>query len=54
MLFILSFIKALILKDNQRNYKGTYIKRIIIIIIKYISANNKYFKLIIIWLINIY
>jgi len=48
ILYILSFIKVLISKDDLRDYKGASIKRIIVIAIKYISINNKSLLLIII------
>lgn len=54
ILSILGSIKALVPKDNYRNYRGTCIKRITVTIIEYISTDNKYLKLIIIWLANIY
>ena len=48
MLYILSFIKVLISKDDPRDYKGASVKRTIITTIKCISANNKSLLLIII------
>ena len=48
ILYMLSFIKVLISKDDLRDYKGASIKRIIVIAIKYISINNKSLLLIII------
>ncbi|KAH7418951.1 hypothetical protein BKA64DRAFT_563396, partial [Cadophora sp. MPI-SDFR-AT-0126] len=44
MLSILGSIKALVLKDNQRKYRGARIKRIIVIAIECISANSRYLK----------
>ena len=48
ILYMLSFIKVLISKDDLRDYKGASIKRIIVIAIKCISANGKSLLLIII------
>ena len=48
ILYMLSFIKVLISKDNSRDYKGAGVKRIIVIAIKCISANGKSLLLIII------
>ena len=48
MLFILSFIKVLVNKDNSRDYKGAGVKRIIITAIEYISINGRSLLLMII------
>lgn len=48
ILLILGSVKVLIGKDNRRDYRDTRIKRIIVTVIKYISANGRYLKSIII------
>ena len=48
MLFMLSSVKALVPKDNQRKYKSACIKRTIVTAIECINADGRYFKLTII------
>jgi hypothetical protein len=48
ILYMFSFIKVLISKDNPRDYKGTSVKRIIVTAIECITANSKSLLLIII------
>ncbi|KAH7119014.1 hypothetical protein B0J11DRAFT_441005, partial [Dendryphion nanum] len=48
MLSILNSIKVFISKANIQQYRGAYIKQIIVTTIKYISANSRYFNPIII------
>jgi len=50
ILCILSSIKVLISKDDPRDYRGAGIKRTIVTVIKYVSANSRSLLLIIIWL----
>jgi hypothetical protein len=54
MLSILGSVKVLIDKDNKRKHRGIRVKRTIVIAIKYISTNNRYLNLIIIWLASTY
>jgi hypothetical protein len=49
MLYILGFIKVLLSKDNQRDYRSTGVKRTIVTTIECISANGRFLLLIIIW-----
>jgi hypothetical protein len=49
MLFILSFTKGLIGKDNRRDCRGTSIKWMIVTAIKCVAASSKYLNMIIIW-----
>jgi len=50
MLYMLSFIKVLVSKDDLRDYKSAGVKRTIVITIECISANSRSLLLIIIWL----
>jgi len=54
ILLILSFIKVLLDKDDPRDYRGAVVKRIIVTNIKYISRNNRFLSLIVIWLATTY
>lgn len=54
ILSILGSVKVLIDKDNKRKHRGMRVKRTIITIIKYISANSRYLNPIIIWLASTY
>ncbi|OCK93451.1 uncharacterized protein K441DRAFT_478943, partial [Cenococcum geophilum 1.58] len=49
ILSILGSIKVLIGKNNMQNYRGARVKRIIVTVIKCISANSRYLIPIIIW-----
>jgi hypothetical protein len=49
MLFMLSFIKVLLGKDNPRDYRDTVVKRTTVTAIKYISINGRFLLPIIIW-----
>jgi hypothetical protein len=49
ILSILGSVKVLIGKDDPRDYRSTGIKRIIIIVIKYINTNDRSLFFLIIW-----
>jgi hypothetical protein len=48
MLSMLSSVKVLVSKDNQRDYRSASVKRTIVTTIKCISASSKYLNPIII------
>jgi hypothetical protein len=54
MLSMLGSVKVLISKHDKRDYRGARVKRISVTTIKYISGDNRYLNLIIIWLANTY
>jgi hypothetical protein len=54
ILSILGFVKVLVSKYNRHDYRGARVKRTFVTIIKYISSDNRYLNLIIIWLANTY
>ncbi|PMD28097.1 hypothetical protein NA56DRAFT_666783 [Hyaloscypha hepaticicola] len=54
ILYNLGFIKVLVHKDNPRDYKGTGVKRTIVITIECICGNGKSLLLMIIWPATIY
>ena len=49
MLYILGSIKVLLSSDDLRDYRSVSVKRTIVTIIKYISANSRFLLPIIIW-----
>ena len=54
MLYKLGFVKVLVRKEDQRDYRGAKVKRIIITTIEYISVDGRSLLLIIIWLASTY
>ena len=46
---MLNSFKVLISKDDQRDYRGTGVKRTTVTAVEYISANGRSFLLMIIW-----
>ncbi len=48
MLYILSFVKVLISKDDPRDYRGAGVKHTMVTAIEYISINSRSLLLIII------
>ena len=44
MLSLLTSVKVLVSKDNQRDYRGARVKRTTVTTIEYISINGRYLK----------
>jgi len=54
MFFKLNFVKVFVNRDYKRGYRGVCIKRTTVTAIEYVSTDDKYLNLMIIWLITIH